>query len=384
LSILEQAIQDSFKGKLVFCKFISANDAGATGAHQAGLYFPLESWPILFESPGQKGENKEKFVTIRWQDDFETDSRFIYYGQKTRNEYRITRFGRGFPFLKDEYVGSLFVIVQISSEYYRAYVIESDEDIESFLNALGISASQTNRLISNIRNETPTLYDLFSRYILSLQIDFPTTAEISDKAREFYKVINDTPNQRSDHILLGWLDTEYALFEAIEHERYKTRIATPFLSVDELVDCANTLLNRRKSRAGKSLEHHLNEVFRMNHLHFESQVVTEGNKKPDFIFPGSTQYHDLAFNGENLVFLGAKTTCKDRWRQILNEADRIPTKHLFTLQQGISANQLEEMYKHQVILVVPKPYINTFPNLFRDRILSLEGFISMVKNKCYN
>jgi|GEM_PF-7064025 len=29
----------------------------------------------------------------RGQGDFFTDSRFIYYGQKTRNEYRITRFG---------------------------------------------------------------------------------------------------------------------------------------------------------------------------------------------------------------------------------------------------------------------------------------------------
>ena len=25
--------------------------------------------------------------------------------------------------------------------------------------------------------------------------------------------------------------------------------------------------------------------------------------------------------------LGVKTTCKDRWRQVLSEADRIPQKH---------------------------------------------------------
>ena len=36
---------------------------------------------------------------------------------------------------------------------------------------------------------------------------------------------------------------------------------------------------------------------------------------------------------------------KDRWRQVLNEADCIETKYLFTLQQGISKNQLREM-KH--------------------------------------
>ncbi len=381
MPILEHAIQDCLKNGLAFCKFISANDAGATGGHQSGFYIPLEAWPILFENPGQKGENKEKFVTIKWQDDFETDSRFIYYGQKTRNEYRITRFGKGFPYLRGEYMGSLFVLVQTAPEYYHAYVIESDEDIDSFLNSLGISASQTNRLIGNIRGDTPTLEELFTRYIAGLQAEFPITAEISGKAREFYRIVNDDRNQRSDNILLGWLDTEYALFRAIEHDRYKERISAPFSSLDELIECANTLLNRRKSRAGKSLEHHLGEMFRTNNLEFGSQVVTEGNKKPDFIFPGNVQYHDPAFKNENLVFLGAKTTCKDRWRQILNEADRIQTKHLFTLQQGISENQLEEMYRHQVILVVPKPYINTFPAVFRDRIMSLEGFISLVKNK---
>ena len=45
------------------------------------------------------------------------------------------------------------------------------------------------------------------------------------------------------------------------------------------------ILNRRKSRAGKSLEHHLSTIFHASDLKFEEQVVTEGNKKPDFIFP---------------------------------------------------------------------------------------------------
>lgn len=387
MSILENAIQDCLRHSPAFCKFISANDAGATGGHQSGLYIPLEAWPILFDSPGVKGENKDKFVTIRWQDDFETDSRFIYYGQKTRNEYRITRFGNGFPFLKDEYVGALFVLVQISAEFYHAYVIETDEDIENFLSSLGLSASQTNRMIDNShsqRQAVPTLEQLFNDYINGLQIEFPETAQISRKARELYHAVYGRQKQRPDNLLLYWLETEYALFRAIENNRYRTRITTPFTTVDELVECANTLLNRRKSRAGKSLEHQLGEMFRIHQLDFGSQVITEGNKKPDFIFPGGAQYHDHAFSDGKLIFLGAKTTCKDRWRQILNEADRIQVKHLFTLQQGISENQLTEMYRHQVTLVVPKPYINSFPATFRDKIMTLESFISMVRNKCYN
>jgi hypothetical protein len=31
--------------------------------------------------------------------------------------------------------------------------------------------------------------------------------------------------------------------------------------------------------------------------------------------------------------LGVKTTCSDRWRQVLAEADRIQLKHLLTLHR---------------------------------------------------
>jgi type II restriction enzyme len=138
-------------------------------------------------------------------------------------------------------------------------------------------------------------------------------------------------------------------------------------------------LNRRKSRAGKSLEHHLSEIFNTFAVSFVSQSKTEDNKKPDFLFPSKEAYHNPKFDVNKLILLASKTTCKDRWRQVLNEADRIKVKHLFTLQQGISKNQLEEMYKYNVRLVVPKPYIKTFPKEFRDKIFTLNTFIKQVQ-----
>ncbi len=39
-------------------------------------------------------------------------------------------------------------------------------------------------------------------------------------------------------------------------------------------------------------------------------------------FPFRRAYHDTEFPVENLRMLAVKTTCKDRWRQILNEADK--------------------------------------------------------------
>jgi len=77
--------------------------------------------------------------------------------------------------------------------------------------------------------------------------------------------------------------------------------------------------------------------------------------------------------------LAAKTTCKDRWRQILNEADRIPVKHLLTLQEGISVNQFREMTEAKVRLVVPIPLMDCYPEKVRPRLLSLESFIADIR-----
>ncbi|WP_223804665.1 EcoRII N-terminal effector-binding domain-containing protein [Lactococcus protaetiae] len=103
--ILEKAISAVVENNKSFCRFLTANDTGLTGAHQAGIFIPKPANSILFETPGQKGENKDKFVKIKWQDNLTTDSRFIYYGVGTRDEYRITKFGRGFPFLQPEHTG---------------------------------------------------------------------------------------------------------------------------------------------------------------------------------------------------------------------------------------------------------------------------------------
>ena len=99
------------------------------------------------------------------------------------------------------------------------------------------------------------------------------------------------------------------------------------------------------------------------------------------MFPNGEAYHNLLFPSENLVFLGAKTTCKDRWRQVLNEANRIETKYLFTLQQGISKNQLREMKHEHLKLVVPASYRTSFDKEFQPEIETLASFMEMVKVK---
>ncbi|MBN1971100.1 MAG: restriction endonuclease [Candidatus Delongbacteria bacterium] len=384
-TLVSQAIEATNISQVAFSKFITANDAGVTGGHQSGFHLHKNSYPLYFNKPGQKGSNKDKTVKIKWHDDFETESRFIYYGVGTRDEYRLTRFGRGFPLLNEDSVGNLLILCKMNEEEYKGYVLTTDDDIEDFLSAFGLSPTETNRLIPKTSEKVSegTLEELFIEYISSLSVEFPQTLEVAENARRIlmeYKNLGVPDIQKSpDKEILRWLDTEYQLFKAIENDRYSEIISKPFKDVDTFVQTANSVLNRRKSRAGKSLEHHLGFMFTTFNLKFTEQPVTEGNKKPDFIFPGEDEYHNFEFDKNKLVFLGAKTTCKDRWRQVINEADRIDVKYLFTLQQGISSNQLKEMDEHKVKLVVPKEYIKAYPPEHQQGISSLDNFIRYVE-----
>ena len=379
------AVQDSLKGELVFCKFLSANDTGQTGGHQAGIYISKPSIRILFDEPGLKGYNKEKWVTVHWQGGLDTKTRFIYYGRGTRNEYRITNFGKGFPFLKPEYTGALFVFIKDNPEEYKGYILNTDDEIDQYLEAFGISPTETNKIINTQQTtaefQEETAMDMF---INGLRVEFPSSEEMSAAARTiYYQVYLQTLKRKNspDQLLLAWTDEEYKLFRRLEYVRYGEKIAAGFSSVDDFVSTANRVLNRRKSRAGKSLEHHLAAIFDEHQIQYTAQAVTEGNKKPDFIFPSQDAYHDISFPVERLLSLAAKTTCKDRWRQVINEANRLREKHkyLCTLQQGISAAQMDEMQDEGVILVVPKPYISSYPKDRQERIWTLDKFISYVK-----
>ncbi len=102
----------------------------------------------------------------------------------------------------------------------------------------------------------------------------------------------------------------------------------------------------------------------------------KGNKKPDFLFPSAGAYHDTEFPVENLRMLAVKTTCKDRWRQILNEADKIHQVHLFTLQEGVSLAQYREMRESGVRLVVPSSLHKKYPEAVRAELMTLGAFIA--------
>jgi hypothetical protein len=101
---------------------------------------------------------------------------------------------------------------------------------------------------------------------------------------------------------------------------------------------------------------------------------------PDVVMPGSKEYHDPSYPAERLAVLGIKTTCKDRWRQVLQEARRVQHKHILTLQPGISASQLREMDLAKVTLVVPDSLHKLYPRS-EYQILSVDRFVMDMRTR---
>ncbi len=383
---LHDAIQLVNNSEYAYCHYITPNDVGATGGHQSGFHIGKSCYKLFFDTPGIKGENKDCQVEITWQNDFKTQSRAIYYGVGTRNEYRLTRYGRGFEFLREDYIGSLLIMTRDQEKSYKAYVLSNQDNIEDFMASFNLDVTVGNQIIEN--NVVVSQEDLISKdfnTFISQHTTFPDTIEMASFARNCViranKYTQENIADNADSIIMQWVNAEYQLFAGLEEKIYQPVYTTPFSSCQSLIDFSNSILNRRKSRAGKSLEHHLSEIFTASKLKFEEQVVTENNKKPDFIFPDGMSYHNFAFPSDKLTMLGAKTTCKDRWRQVLNEADRIPDKHLFTLQRGVSRNQLKEMKDEHLTLVVPKDNLSLFLPEFHDNIMCLSDFIGMVRER---
>ncbi len=212
---------------------------------------------------------------------------------------------------------------------------------------------------------------------------FPKTAEFSDLARLTLPEVRaeDDP----DAALIAWLDHEEALFRRLERKVVSSRIEAGFMDdsgtdVDGFISFSLSVQNRRKSRMGHSLENHLAAVLRAHDIRHVRGAVTEHKHKPDFLFPDLETYQAAPAEGDaRLTMLGAKSTCKDRWRQVLAEAEKISRKHLLTLEPGISEPQTDQMEASSLQLVVPAPVHGSYTDAQRGWLWSVGDFIGEVR-----
>jgi hypothetical protein len=229
-------------------------------------------------------------------------------------------------------------------------------------------------------NEHDTIIEKFD-------LSFPKTKEFSELARLTLPQIDarDDP----DFALIAWLDHEEALFRRLEKRIVSERLLNGFVldgeaDVDAFVQFSLSVQNRRKSRMGHSLENHIAAVLDAHDVEYSSQFRTMKGKKPDFIFPNSESYSDFDFPIDLLTMLAAKSSCKERWSQVLSEADRIPKKHLLTLDPGIPEPTTNMMQKESLQLIVPTDRHSYYSAIQRGWLMSVADFIVLVKSKQQN
>ncbi|UII31112.1 hypothetical protein LVD17_22735 [Fulvivirga ulvae] len=319
----------------------------------------------------------------------------------TRTEYRL--YYSANEVISTSTPGDLIVICRVSeNELFIIVTPEGSTSEKQILWLFGLGEVGNKFKIRDFTEEQITI-DFAGKYIInSLGIEveetiddyldellnkfgnkFPKTQEFSEYARSTIK--NVSPVEAPDETLMAWLEKEEMLFRTLEKHIVQQKLKQGFgkngTDVDEFVTFSLSVQNRRKSRAGHAFENHLATLFDSNELCYSKGVKTERNNKPDFLFPGIKKYKDAGFSEQLLTMLGVKTTAKDRWRQVLAEADRIRIKHLITLQPAISENQTDEMKAQSISLVVPSPLLSTFSKGQQTELLTVKDFIKLVRDK---
>lgn len=211
---------------------------------------------------------------------------------------------------------------------------------------------------------------------------FPPTAEFSAFARNSMPEVVSTDDP--DLALMLWMEREEMLFRELERHIVADRLSSGFtrngqIDTDQFMSFSLSVQNRRKSRAGYAFAHHVEAVLKAAGIPYRREATTEKRNAADFLFPGEDAYHDPAFPAVRLKMLAVKTTCKDRWRQVLSEADRISPKHLLTLEPAISLTQTDEMRSQVLQLVVPKALHVTFRPQQADWLMDFAGFLDLVR-----
>ncbi|WP_027081226.1 type II restriction endonuclease [Luteimonas mephitis] len=367
-----------------YIKRLAANDTNATGAHQAGPYLPKQQAFDLFPSLRAQTPNP-KVVFAASVDSHglpERDVTVTWYNQRSRNECRITRWGgQVSPVVHPDSTGAAVVLAfrkqsGTDSDYCAVWVCREAE-VEVLEERVGPVEPGLPLLVSGqlplFRAPTQTSCTLTAA---TMPADWLTRFPAGQEIAEYCAQLRRAPGKPVDDRLLIRRACEYEMFLSIEKIHVLPRLQQGFASVDEFINYSSSVNNRRKSRSGRSLELHLNALFREEGISFSHGEVSEGNKKPDFLFPSASAYR----RGEKpLWMLAAKTTCKDRWRQILNEANLIPNKHLITLQEGVSTNQFREMRDEGVTLVAPARLHRAYPAAIRPDLMTLETFVQTVR-----
>ena len=375
---------------LWYVKRLSGNDTRANRTHQAGPYIPKH---VLFNVlPSlERGSDTNPRETFEMAVDSHHDTQqvtAIWYNNKSRNEARITGHGGADSALLDpESTAALTVFAfwrETDTQPLRCHVWIARDVVEEDVieDRVGpVESGQTRvypDLFSDLQRK-PRCWldedDVPPEWIES----YPPGGELVAKALQ----LRPEESADVDHRLVVRRECEFEIYKSLEHVVEMPRIREGFGSVDEFLEVAQPISQRRRSRGGRSLELHVKAIFHEEKLvegvDFSYQPVVDSNRRPDFVFPSESSYKDASFPSDRLRMLAVKSTMRERWRQILEEAVRINRKHLLTLQRGVSAKQFEAIQEAGIQLVVPERLQSSYRKDIQPHLQTLESFLGDVR-----
>lgn len=199
----------------------------------------------------------------------------------------------------------------------------------------------------------------------------PAPATIAAEAQRAYFASTGAPSldpyqlvAPGDAIMRISRDFEYEIFKRYELRRRASEVVNLLIREPDMVTAVvrgfplldSVFLSasqQRKTRAGRSFEFHLATTLKDGRIRFQEQAVL-GGRRPDFVLPDKrtlTLGESRSFV-EALV-LSAKTTLRERWKQITHERFNCAI-FLATVDDRVSSQVLDEMQAAGIGLVVPE------------------------------
>lgn len=189
----------------------------------------------------------------------------------------------------------------------------------------------------------------------------PRPQELASAAHEVVLGMSDAVRD-ADDFLQRALEVESALFFAVEKalgQRELDRLIAAGGGFTEVLAFAMRKQQSRKARRGLSLQNHIGKLLSLRGIPHRPQCPTEGKEKPDFVIPGHSEYQDPGFPANRLRMIGCKSKVRERWRQYLTEAERIPVKYHVAVDSDLTDDVLTTMHAHNLRLFMPRELVAT-------------------------
>lgn len=384
------------KSSRVLIKKLARNDCawadGAENGHQNGVYIPREIreagfFPPLDNTNYAKPHIFDALFQTFWPATGEgKTSRLTHYSNKG-TEMHFTRVPR------DEFssltpaswlLGGIlempagqarYWFMVIDSESEEAELLESmftlDSDFHFGLfnpsDLPGTRPDETEQLIEELASALR--HGTLDQFIKQAS-RMPASEDFASQAQDVWLAEGNResidpwsiPNP-GDAIMRISRDIEYSLYKKAEVRFRAAQVLRTISTGADLVNAVvrgfpeldSTFLSAaqtRKSRAGRSFEHHVARLFRDGNVRYEEQVVL-GSRRPDFVLPDVVTLKSKTRNFGDAMIVSLKTTLRERWKQL--SLERINGDiFLATVDDRVTAEAISDMADNDIHLMVPE------------------------------